>query len=217
MRAPPQCQQRICLVWEHNESQVPRDNIRGARRWTRREWRVWVHKDKMKKHLRQKDLKDGSSSTTLDLSSCDVIVFMAIYVWRETGACDWTKRKEEGLRTTEEKADLVLTLEWVSGERREGKGAPGRLRAVFSVRFVQADRGRRRKLRTPRLYDPCGFCSISRGNRQIPGETEQESKIKLKWVWTKMLMREEWGDPSSSRFPRLRPQNSLTSAGNFYF
>lgn len=125
--------------------------------------------------------------------------------------------KEEGLRTTEEKADLVLTLEWVSGERREGKGAPGRLRAVFSVRFVQADRGRRRKLRTPRLYDPCGFCSISRGNRQIPGETEQESKIKLKWVWTKMLMREEWGDPSSSRFPRLRPQNSLTSAGNFYF
>lgn len=125
--------------------------------------------------------------------------------------------KEEGLRTTEEKADLVLTLEWVSGERREGKGAPGRLRAIFSVRFVQADRGRRRKLRTPRLYDPCGFCSIIRGNRQIPGETEQESKIKFKWVWTKMLMREEWGDPSSSRFPRLRPQNSLTSAGNFYF
>lgn len=41
------------------------------------------------------------------------------------------------------------------------------------------------------------FCSISKGKREIPGERKQKkSKIKLTWVWAKMLMRAKWGNRS---------------------
>lgn len=164
-----QCQHHHCWVWERKESQAPRGGRGGAMRW---HWpKIGVFFYPLGEELwRWNEREKGSwnrlngSSTRLDLPSCDVIGFLAIWAWGGTKYGG----QEEGTEPRENKWDetrgrrcaewhgrgliSVWTLEWVSWERGE-RGLVGAKSPGSSARSRQAVHERWKKLYTPGFYD----------------------------------------------------------------